>query len=82
MSKRKHFTLHRIIKPKLDIEDAAKIFVAGLPEWKRGEDYKTVEQLVEEQKKEDQEFDEMERAVADEEAREAMEASEQRQTKA
>ena len=76
MSKRKHFTLHRILKPKLDIEDAAAIHIAAMPEWKRGADYKSMEQLAEEQLKEQQEFDEMERAAADEEAMEAMEAGE------
>ena len=74
LSKRKHFTLHRIIKPKVDIEDAANIFVANQPEWKRGPDYKSLEQLAEEYGQERATLL-ADAAAADEEADQAVDAA-------
>lgn len=50
MSKRKRFTLHRILKPKLPIEEGARRFEAHQPEWK-----KSPEQLAFEQQQQQQE---------------------------
>ena len=44
MSKRKRFTLHRILKPKLPIEEGARRFEAHQPEWKKSPEQIAYEQ--------------------------------------
>ena len=48
MSKRKRFTLYRILKPKLPIEEGARRFEAHQPEWKKSPEQLAFEQQQEE----------------------------------